>query len=57
MSLIKLWERSRVRVDKFVRFANGDNKDYAPISPIKQLSIWSMKVVRLVRFERGNNRD
>jgi len=57
MSLIGLWERSRDRVNRLVRLASGVNKDYAPISPIELLSIWSMKVVRLVRFERGKNRD
>jgi len=57
MSLIELWERSRDRVDRLVRLASGDNKDYAPTAPIELLSIWSRKVVRLARFESGNNRD
>jgi len=35
MSLILLYLRSRIRLDRLRRFAKGDNRDYAPMCPIE----------------------
>jgi len=34
MSPIRFIFRSRVKLERLRRFAKGDNRDYAPISPI-----------------------
>jgi len=49
--------RFRARLEILRRFAKGDNKHYAPISPIKLLLRFRVKLVRLRRFAKGDNRD
>ena len=57
MSLIWLLVRSRVRFERLRRFSKGDNRDYAPISPIKFLCRFRFKVERLSRFAKGDSSD
>jgi len=42
---------------KLRRFAKGDSKDYAPISPIRFLSSFRVKVDRFKRFANEDNND
>ena len=50
-------KRERVRVDRLRRFAKGDNRDYAPYSPISFNSRFRFRLDRLRRFVKGDNRD
>ena len=46
-----------VRLVRLRRFAKGDNRDFAPVSPILFISIFRAMLVRLRRFAKGDNRD
>jgi len=45
------------KVDNFARFFNGDNKDYAPVSPIELKLRFSSKVIRFTMFFKGDRRE
>jgi len=47
----------RVRLERLRRFAKGDNRDYAPLSPIRLLLRFRARFERLRRFAKGDNRD
>jgi len=44
-------------LERLRRFARGDNRDYAPMSPIELLSRFMVRLERLRRFSKGDNRD
>jgi len=46
-----------VRFDRLRRFSKGDNRDYAPISPILLLFSFKVRVDKLRRFVKGDNKD
>jgi len=46
-----------VRLDRLRRFAKGDNRDYAPISPISFSHRFSVRADRLRRFAKGDSRN
>jgi len=46
-----------VRLERLRRFAKGDNRDYAPLPPIKLYSRFSARLERLRRFAKGDNSD
>jgi len=46
-----------IKLDKLMRFANGDNRDYAPMSPIWLLVRTRVKCERLMRLANGDNKD
>ena len=48
---------SRVRFERLRRFAKGDNRDEAPMSPISLLPRLTVRLERLRRFAKGDNRD
>jgi len=47
----------KVRLERLSRLAKGDNRDYAPMSPILLLFRFRVKLERLTRFATGYNRD
>ena len=49
--------RCRVRFERLRRFSKGDNRNYAPMSPIELLSSFRVRLERLRRFPKGDNRD
>jgi len=47
-----------VRLERLRRFAKGDNRDYAPMSPIPLSNRFMVRLERLRRFKaKGDNRD
>ena len=44
-------------LERLMRFAKGDNRNYAPMSPIWLLSRFRFRLERLRRFAKGDNRD
>jgi len=40
-----------------MRFDNGDNRDYAPLSPISFQLSCRARLERFKRFDNGDNRD
>jgi len=46
-----------VRHERFRRFDKGDNRDYAPMSPIELEERKRVRLERLRRFVNGDNRD
>jgi len=44
-------------LERLRRFAKGDNRDYAPMSPILLFSRLMLRLERLRRFAKGDNRD
>jgi len=46
-----------VKLERLRRFAKGDNRDYAPISPILLFLRFRVRLERLRRFAKGDNRD
>jgi len=44
-------------LERLRRFAKGDNRVYAPMSPIPLLKRFMVKFERLRRFAKGDNRD
>jgi len=44
-------------LERLRRFAKGDNRDYASISPIWLLFRPRVRLERLRRFAKGDNRD
>ena len=56
---IRIWllVRPRVRLERLRRFAKGDNRDYAPMSPIWLLIRPRVRLEILRRFAKGINRD
>jgi len=57
MSPILLPSRFVVRLERFRRFAKGDNRDYAPMSPILLPFKFMVRLERLRRFAKGDNKD
>ena len=56
MSPIKLWSKIMARLERLRRFAKGDNRDFAPISPIVFQWRFRVRLERLRRFAKGDNR-
>jgi len=52
-----LLSRFRVRLERLKRLSKGDNRDYAPMSPIRLLLRVSVRLERLRRYAKGDNRD
>jgi len=52
-----LLSRIRARLDRLVRFDMGDNRDYAPMSPIVFQLRFKVRLERLRRFAKGDRRD
>jgi len=48
-------ERFRVRLERFRRFAKGDIRHYAPMSPIWLLERFRVRLERFRRFAKGDN--
>ena len=46
-----------VRLERLRRFAKGDNRDYAPMSPIPLSIRFMVRLERLRRFPKEDNRD
>ena len=46
-----------VRLERLRRFSKGDNRDYAPMSPILFSFKCMFRLERLRRFTKGDNRD
>jgi len=40
-----------------MRFAKGDNRAYAPSSPIELFFRFRVRIYRLRRFSKGDNKD
>jgi len=49
--------RSIVKLERLRRLAKGDNRDYAPMCPIKLLFRLMVRIERLRRLVKGVNRD
>jgi len=52
-----LLSRFRARLERLRRFAKGDNRDYAPMPPIRLFFRLRAKLERLRRLPKGDNRD
>jgi len=46
-----------VRLERLRRFATGDNRDCAPMSPILLPYRFMVRLERLRRFAKGDNKD
>ena len=46
-----------VRLESLRRFAKGDNRDCAPMSPISLPYRFMVRLERFRRFAKGDNRD
>jgi len=44
-------------LERLRRFAKGDNRDYAPMSPLLLNLRFRVMLERLRRFAKGDNRD
>ena len=49
--------RLTIRLERLRRFAKGDNRDEAPMSPISLLPRLTVRLERFRRFAKGDNRD
>jgi len=47
----------RSRLERLRRLAKGDNRDYAPISPILLVERFRARLEILRRFAKGDNKD
>ena len=56
MSLILLLDKFKIRFERLRSFAKGDNRDYAPFSPIRLESRFRVMLERLRRFAKGDSR-
>jgi len=56
MSLISLYFRFKVRLERLRRFVKGDNRDYAPMSLISLYFRFRVRLERLRRFAKGDNK-
>jgi len=57
MSPIWMLFRCRDKLERLRRFANEDNRDYAPFIPIRFLIRFKVRLERLRRFAKGDSRD
>ena len=49
--------RFRVRLERLRKFVKGDNRNFAPMSPIELFFRFRVRFEKLRRFAKGDNRD